>query len=373
MNMLPFPSDVDPIAQAAAAWVLRLDRGLTAEEQDAFSQWLAADPRHGEALALHRWGWDELDRLAGIQDSVHAQPDPDLLRPSRPRRFQGRSWRWGLQAAGIAAVFALAATVWWTRPTSPTLPPVELSVEPSYALAAPIQERVLEDGSVVALNRGAVIETSFTPEYRLVHLLRGEANFNVVKDVDRPFVVRAGNVDVRAIGTIFNVRLGNAEVEVLVSEGRVGVRNRLEDLDEPPSYAVYQEDAAAPEPSATSLVREEVLLNANQQIVLPLTDSASGIAPTRAVATLDEQELERRLAWQPRLLDFTDAPMSSIVGEFNRRNPVRLLLAEPALGEMRLSATFRSDNVEGFLRLMESDFGLRATWRGETEVMLSRR
>jgi ferric-dicitrate binding protein FerR (iron transport regulator) len=41
--------------------VLRLDRGLTAVEQDAYSQWRAADLRHGEAIARHRWGWDELD------------------------------------------------------------------------------------------------------------------------------------------------------------------------------------------------------------------------------------------------------------------------------------------------------------------------
>ena len=47
-----------------------------------------------------------------------------------------------------------------------------------------------------------------------------------------------------------------------------------------------------------------------------------------------------------------------------------LTLAAPSLGELRLSATFRSDNVEGFVRLMVSDFGMRAEWRGDGEVTL---
>ena len=42
----PNPRDPAAIAREAARWVLRRDRGLTASEQDEFSQWLATDPRH---------------------------------------------------------------------------------------------------------------------------------------------------------------------------------------------------------------------------------------------------------------------------------------------------------------------------------------
>ncbi|MFM9091957.1 MAG: FecR/PupR family sigma factor regulator, partial [Verrucomicrobiota bacterium] len=41
----------------AAAWVIRLERGLTAAEQDRLSEWLAADPRHRLALARMRAHW----------------------------------------------------------------------------------------------------------------------------------------------------------------------------------------------------------------------------------------------------------------------------------------------------------------------------
>lgn len=331
-------ASTDAIAQAAAEWVLRLDRGLTAPEQDAYTQWLAAEPRHREAIAEARWGWDELDRLAGIQDSVHALPDPDLLRPVRRRARVLRFWP---QILALAASAAVAAIVWWPRAAPIATEPARA---PSYALAAPIEERTLEDGTVVALNRGAALEVSFTPGERCVQLVRGEANFTVAKNPARPFIVHAGGVDVRAVGTAFNVRLDPKSVEVLVTEGKVQVTP-------PASTAV---DAIAP------------MVEAGQRTIVSLEASA----PAPQVLEVNADERARALAWQPRLLDFTDQSLGEIVAEFNRSNPVQIVVADPALAGLRLSASFRSDNVEGFVRLMESDFSMRAEWRGETEIAL---
>ncbi|MBI2513952.1 MAG: FecR domain-containing protein [Opitutae bacterium] len=343
----PAPENSPDVARAAAEWVLRLDRGLTPAEQDAYTQWLAADSRHREALAEHRWGWDEFDRLAGIQDSVHARPDPDLLAPPPPVR--GRRLRFLPHVVTLAAAAAVAVVFWWPPASGTREPSVPA---PSYALAAPIEERLLEDGSVVALNRGAVLETAFTAAERRVRLLRGEANFTVAKNPARPFIVNAGGVDVRAVGTVFNVRLGHAEVEVVVTEGKVGVQR-------PSDSAVASAEA---QPAPTYLV-------ANERAVVQL----GGLAGPALVSKLGPTELDRRLAWQPRLLDFTDQPLEEIVAEFNRRNSVRLVLADPTLESLRLTASFRSDNVEGFVRLMESDFGMQAEWRGEMEIALRRK
>ena len=112
----------------------------------------------------------------------------------------------------------------------------------------------------------------------------------------------------------------------------------------------------------------EVLLSVGQSAVVSLVASAPG----PQVNSLAESELATRLAWQPRLLDFTCAPLAEIVAEFNRRNPVQLAVGDPELSALRLSAAFRSDNVEGFVRLMESDFGMRAEWRSEREIVLRR-
>jgi len=351
------PLSREEIERAAAQWVLRRDRGLTAAEQDALSQWLSADSRHGEALALQRWGWDELDRLAGLQTSLGAVPDPDLFAPKA--KVRERRWWWIAATSSLAAAAAVALfiTLRSRQATSEnTAPPAVVST----ALAAPCERLTLEDGSVVELNRGARVEVVFSAAERRVRLVRGEANFTVAKNPERPFVVNAGGVDVRAVGTVFNVRLGGASVEVVVSEGRVKLENGSGD-------ALVAGTANATRVSHPQLAAE-VLLSVGQSAVVSLGASAPG----PQVNSLAESELAARLAWQPRLLDFTGAPLTEILAEFNRRNPVRLTVGDPALGVMRLSAAFRSDNVEGFVRLMESDFGMRAEWWSEREIVLRR-
>lgn len=345
MNPTPQkPGSRDPaeIEREAAHWILRRDRGLTAPEQDEFSHWLAADPRHGAALAEHRWGWDELDRLTGLQTSLGAVPDPDLF--ARRGILRGRRG-WWLAAVSSLAVAAAVAAMIYIRRLEPAALNIAANIPVATTLAAPCERQTLEDGSIVELNRGAAIEIAFTAAERRVRLVRGEANFIVAKNPGRPFVVSAGSVDVRAVGTVFNVRLERAAVEVVVSEGRVKV-----------------------EPAAGAPSPQETLLSVGQSAVVSLATAA----PTPQVATLTAAQIAARLAWQPRLLDFTGAPLAEIVAEFNRRNPVQLTLADPSLTAVRLSAAFRSDNVEGFVRLMESDFGMVAEWLGAREVALRR-
>ncbi len=335
----------------AALWALRHDRGLTAAEQDEFSQWLAADPRHGAAWTEHRWGWDELDRLAGLQTSVHAVPDPDLLAP------RGRGVvRFVLPMLAAAAALTLGLFVWTNRPTAPVL----LEASTLARSIALIEQRTLSDGSTIELNRGAVVTEHFSAGERRVRLARGEAHFTVTKDATRPFFVEAGGVTVRALGTAFNVRLDPASVEVLVTEGRVSVASGGPALDAGPQTPAKPGVPAGGSPT---------FLSTNERTVVSLAPSA----PAPQVALVPPAEIEARLAWQPRLLDFTDAPLAEIVAEFNRRNPVRLTLTDANLAGQRLSATFRSDNVEGFVRLMESDFGMKAEWRADDEIGLSRR
>ncbi len=341
--MKPAPQksrEPDDVARAAAQWVLRSDRGLTAAEQDELSQWLAADTRHRDALAQQRWGWDELDRLAGLQTSMGALPDPDLLAPSA--RAKKNLARRVLLFAPLALAAGLIFMLLRPEHRAPLAPPSEIPAVPvaATALAAPCERLALEDGSVVELNRGAAVEVAFTAAERRVRLVRGEANFTVAKNPARPFVVAAGGVDVVAVGTVFNVRLDAAAIEVLVSEGRVKVA--------PP--------------------QAEALVGVGQRAVVARTPDARP-----AVETLTDAELSTRLAWRPQLLDFTNQPLAEIVAEFNRRNPVQLVLAEPAVGALRLSAQFRSDNIEGFVRLLESDFGVKAEWRGEREIALRTR
>jgi transmembrane sensor len=337
----------EQIAQEAAAWVLRSDRGLTAAEQDEFSSWLASDPRHGEQLARHRRHWNRLDRLAQWRPEHGDLPNPELLAP--PPNQSRRVWR--LAALPLAAAAAIALVLWLGQPARhvaagrPTAAATAIPAEPSAS-------RVLEDGTMVDLNRGAILTTRYSPGERRVILEHGEAHFAVTKDPGRPFIVQAGGVDVRAVGTAFNVRIDAAAVEVLVTEGRV----QLDSIPGKPGAVDTPARVAPP------------VLEARQRAVV-LRGAAP---PPPQIDTLTRGEIERVLAWQQRLLDFNATPLREIVAEFNRRNVVQLVVSDAELASVRISAAFRSDNIEGFVSLLEAGFGARAERRGETEIVLRR-
>lgn len=336
----------DAAAHAAAGWVLRQDRGLTAAEQDELMQWLASDPRHGMQLARHRKGWQRLETLAQWRPEHSARPNPDLLAPPRERLLRFAP------VVGLAAAAAVAVVLVLKKPDVV----VPAAARPVPAVVAqvvtPVTQQTLEDGTVVELNKGAQLSVQFTAAERRVRLERGEAHFTVTKNPARPFIVNARGMDVFAVGTAFNVRLDSAVVEVLVTEGKVRV----------------SEAQAARAMDVVPVSRPPVvpLLEAGQRAVVSL----AGQPEAPRIATLTPGEIERVLSWQHRMLDFTAAPLSEVVAEFNRRNGVQLVIAEPELAAVRISATFRSDNIDGFVSLLEMGFSTRAERRGENEIWL---
>jgi len=339
---LPVPR-ADAVAAVAARWVMRQDRGLSPSEQDEFLQWVAASPRHAEAMARQREAWDAFDRLAGLQSSMRAVPDPDLLAPSANPPPRVGLVRFGWAALSFAAAALVALVLWQGGSPSAPLPRAVPPVERAVPSIATIEERTLDDGSVVRLNRGAAVVVEFSATERRVHLERGEASFAVAKDPGRPFVVVAAGVTVRAVGTVFNVRLADRAIEVIITEGRVAVAG-----------GASVGAVAVPE------------LVAGHRAWVPV-DATAG-AP--AVGLLSADELARRLAWHPRLLSFTDESLVSILNEFNRHNSVVLRAESAALGELRLTARFRSDNVDGFLRLLASDFGVQSVAGEHGDIVL---
>ena len=330
--------ETDPVARQASEWLIKRDRGLTGAEQDEFFQWLGADPQHGEWFARQQRTWKEFNQLAQWRPEHAAEPNPDLLAKRSPHVR-----RWLVWAAPLAAAAGLALAFLWTRP-----PPAPVAL--AERVASGYERRVLEDGSVVELNRGTRIEVDYLPTERRVHLVQGEASFTVAKNHDRPFIVRAGGVDVRAVGTSFNVRLDAKSVEVLVTEGKV----RVDDAARGDSLLA----PAAP--------GETPLLVAGQKVVLQMAT----IAPV-AAAAVSAGEVEHLLAWKPVLLDFNTQPLGEVVAQFNRRNRTQLVIADEALVTLPIVATFRSDNVEGFVRLLEQTSGVQAVRTGDTITLQS--
>lgn len=358
------PREDERLGLEAADWLVRRDRGFSPGEQDEFLQWLATDPRHRLAFAREQRTWEEFDLLADWRPEHGAAPNLDLL--ARPTPAPARTHRWlhrSVAALAVAACLGVALALWSTLSSSRS----------ESASATPVdayQRRILDDGSSVALRGDSAIQVAFSGAERRVWLLRGEAFFTVAKDASRPFVVGAQGVQVRAIGTAFNVRLDAATVEVLVTGGKVQLLPRAAARSEPPSNASASATAAVS--TARSAPEDEccpTLLAAGNRALVPLDENALSLPPR--VVTVSSEEISRLLDWHPKLLDFDATPLSEVVREFNRRNRTQLLIASPSLERLPIVASVQSHNVEGFVRLLERTTAIRAERQGDTIVLRS--
>lgn len=342
----PLTPDQEAIEAMAAAWLAQRDEGFDAEQQAEFGRWQQADPRHAAAVARLEKTWATLQQLREFRPASRVHPDRDLLAGARP---QARIISFPAAAlVGLAAAVAIAALFWRIVPSPATPAPGQAVLATSvYATTAEGYQRVtLADGSVLELNASSEARVDFLPAERHVRLLRGEAHFTVAKNKQRPFIVHAGTVAVQAVGTAFNVRMDENDVEVLVTEGRVKVANQAA--------------------SAPAVLPE---LAAGQRIVLSLKDAV--IAPGQVEAILPEA-VEAALAWQGPRLRFADTPLSSVVAQFNRHNQVQVELGDASLVSVPVDGSFRSENVEAFIRLLESDGSIRAERVGKDRIILRR-
>lgn len=306
------PSAESALCATAASWIVRRDRGLSAAEAIEFELWLAADERHAAAVGRSADVWSRLDRIS------EGAAAPVLAAATGRRSFWRRVAVVGSLAAAAAVCVLLAARS--RRGPLADLAPVAQATGP--------RQLTLSDGTVVQLNTASELVETFTAHERRVQLVRGEAHFSVTKNPARPFVVRAGNVDVRAVGTAFNVHLQSSAVEVLVTEG------------------VVKLDSAAGAARANAGADAIPLLSPGQRAVVALTP----VSPEAAVVvtTASQEEISHTLAWQEPLLRLTGATLAEVAANFERRTGRRVILADPALAGLRLGGRFRADDVDGF-------------------------
>ena len=344
--MKPNPSSA-AIEDAAITWLTERDDGFSPTREREFAQWLRADPRHAATVARLEQTLGLLGELPAFRSEINtafdraalvvafppATTEQPTLTPA-PRRWS-RTFAW----AGLAAALALGSFLGWHA----LRPPATIH----YTTTVAGYERArLDDGSTLELNAASAARVQFTAAERRVELTNGEAHFAVAHDTARPFIVNAGGIAVRAVGTAFNVRYTDAgAIEVTVTEGKVRVGQ------------------SGP---ASSSAESAPLVSAGQRIVLPRH------APPPTVEQVDPAALRAALAWQSRLADFAEAPLADVIARFNTRSLVQLFLADPALADRRIGGTFALDEAEAFVRLLERDGEIIGERRGETEIHLRR-
>lgn len=270
----------------------------------------------------------------------HAGATDEILRGLESRARGRRNRR--LAATGALAAVLAIGLLWTQKFTPPVVP--ETTLAAADVVVHEPERRTLADGTVVELREGAQLEVDFSPEFRRVALLRGEAHFAVAKNPARPFIVSADGVEVRAVGTAFAVQVGQSAVEVVVTEGKVA-------LEKPALASVSASVAASAEPP-----RMLASLTAGHRAIVEKSDAAA----STEVSELAAAEVNDRLSWRVPRLEFSGTPLAQVVASFNQHNRTQFVLADAPLGRLRVSGSLRADRIEALVAMIETDFGVRA-------------
>jgi transmembrane sensor len=316
-------SAAERIEAEAAAWISRRDdEGWCADDAAELAAWLDADDAHRVAFWRLEQGWRRLERLGVLRRG--AAPPP-VSAPGRRRVWPLA----GALAAGLALLVLAPQT---------SRDPVHRSVR--FETARGQQRTVaLSDGSRIELNTDSDVIADVTSAGRAVQLVRGEAYFDIQHDATRPFVVYAAGRKVTVLGTSFSVRLAAGETRLVVTRGRVRLAPE-----------------GARDPSPTEDVAAGQMALAHDRSVL--------------IASVTDDRAADLLSWRTGMLTFEEATLGDVATEINRYNERQLVIVDPAAAQIRIGGSFEARNLDGFVRLMQSAYGLRAANK-EDRIIIS--
>ncbi|EPR65169.1 FecR domain-containing protein [Cyclobacterium qasimii] len=229
------------------------------DEVTAVEIWMDANPEHKKHFQQLRWVWVKSKDLVQADDinENSAWERFQLLREENQKKVQPKGGQrflasgWGRVAAAFVLLGAITAIVLSFLPHSGK------ALYSNVALVADQEaiKEVLIDGSVLTLNKNAKLSYSqkWLGGNRLVKLEQGEAYFQVEKNPKKPFVIAVGELEVRVLGTSFNVKKTKERTIVIVDEGVVQVKTvRDEVLLQKNEKAMINNDNGTIEKSAST-------------------------------------------------------------------------------------------------------------------------
>lgn len=302
-------------AEVAEHWYARLMApDCSLDEREQFEAWLGQSPENALAFEDTKALWTSLDGLAEdevlgphVDAALEREADAFMgqrttvtqgMRPRAPAR-QRRNWL--PIGAGIAAALILGLFLRTTlQPDIPLVP---------YTAYERIETVQLTDGSSVQLDLATAIDVRLSEKRRDISLRQGRAMFEVAKDANRPFVVDAGVGTITALGTKFQVQREAEHVSVTLLEGVVGI-------------------------VSTS--------NGGDSRMLRLAPGQkANYTPTTQSWTVEAADVEAVTSWSEGFHIFGATPLRQAITEINRYSDVKLTLADPSVGDLVVSGSFK--------------------------------
>lgn len=287
--------------------VVDIDKNRQSQWKEAQRQWQAKQslPKYDRSRARNLL----IDGLANQRKTST---------PAETEHTKKISWRrwWQVGAACLLIGFSLLVYQQISEHANQDVP--SLSYKTISVPLGKVQKATLPDGTKVWLNAGSKLRYAQPFTQRNVQL-KGEGFFDVVRNEDSPFTVHTQALQVRVLGTSFNVKHYDQEhTEVGVASGSVQVS--------------LQEDS----------------------LQLAILSPSEGILLEKASKELlkTHYDLNTLSAWKEGKLVFKNEPLKDMIPKLERWYQVRIRLEHDALGARRFSGTFHQEKLSNILQIV---------------------
>ena len=256
-------------------------------------------------------------------------------------------------ALTVALLICVITAGWFWKNDNTSIAIVEKPVKETIIIAqkGSTTRSSLADGTSVWLNAGSKLyyASDFSGATREVRL-EGEAFFDVVKQANRPFIVHASGIDIKVLGTAFNVKSypEDKNVETTLYRGLVQVLRHEDSLSKPiqlrPNHKLILPKQAAIETVKMSEVK------------MPLTKGIpTGITITPIDSTKKESE-RLETAWRYNRLEFEGEYFEDVAKKMERWYNVSIIFTDDKVKRLEVVGKFENETVEQAFAALKEGF-----------------
>lgn len=218
----------------------------------------------------------------------------------------------------------------------------------------------LEDGTKIWLNAGSTIElsTSYNEKFREV-TLTGEAFFDVAHEPKRPFIVKTTDLNIRVLGTEFNVKSYPDEgtIETTLLEGSVAISR----IDQKPNTkkVIYLK----PNERATFIRKQGTIIYSNIYQSFSEHDSITLNKQSRNEKMILTKNIdtEEYVAWKDNKLIFRNESLESLCIKLERWYNVKINIHDEALKHYHYTGTLHKENITQVIEAFKLTMPLKYT------------
>ncbi len=303
----------------------------TAEKQQV-EDWVRLSPDNQQYFNQFKQIWDQSSELAAVNvvDENEAWSRfQQRIHKEEPAPVKKKTNRWMRIAASLVIIAgsAFLTNVLLNKPAAPIQTMAVNTVNE-------VKADTLPDGSIATLNKhsGISYPSEFKGNTRNVQL-QGEAFFSVKPDKKKPFIINVNDVQIKVVGTSFNVKNGLKGTEVIVETGIVQVMKGDKMIE----------------------------LKAGERTFLPKID-------TVITKELSGDKLYNYYVSRTFVCDNT--PLWKLVDKLNEAYGANIIIGRKELRRMAITVTFNEESLDKIVNIISQTLMLKVTTK-ENAIILN--